>query len=54
MGARARDLQDSYQHRTLAETQARLEPGDQLTHTVEVESVSPEKTTGLGVGLTWA
>lgn len=27
-----------------------LEPGDQLTHTVEVESVSPEKTTGLGVG----
>ena len=27
-----------------------LEPGDQLTHTIEVESVSPEKTTGLGVG----
>jgi len=27
-----------------------LEPGDQLTHTVEVESVSPEKKTGLGVG----
>ncbi|MFO0691839.1 MAG: MaoC family dehydratase N-terminal domain-containing protein [Myxococcota bacterium] len=27
-----------------------LEPGDQLTHTVEVESVSPEKKTGLGIG----
>ena len=27
-----------------------LVPGDQLTHTVEVESVSPEKKTGLGVG----
>lgn len=27
-----------------------LRPGDQLTHTVEVESVSPEKKTGLGVG----
>lgn len=27
-----------------------LEPGDQLTHTVEVESVSPEKKTGLGTG----
>lgn len=27
-----------------------LVPGDQLTHTVEVESVSPEKKTGLGIG----
>ena len=27
-----------------------LVPGDQLTHEVEVESVSPEKRTGLGVG----
>ncbi len=27
-----------------------LEPGDQLSHTVEVESVSPEKKTGLGIG----
>jgi acyl dehydratase len=27
-----------------------LEPGDQLTHTVEVESVSAEKKTGLGIG----
>jgi hypothetical protein len=27
-----------------------LVPGDQLTHEVTVESVSPEKTTGLGVG----
>jgi len=27
-----------------------LVPGDQLTHEVEVESVSPEKKTGLGVG----
>lgn len=27
-----------------------LEPGDQLTHTVEVESVSHEKKTGLGIG----
>ena len=27
-----------------------LEPGDQLTHSVEVESVSPEKKTGLGIG----
>ncbi|MEE8166875.1 MAG: MaoC family dehydratase N-terminal domain-containing protein, partial [Myxococcota bacterium] len=27
-----------------------LKPGDQLTHTIEVESVSPEKKTGLGVG----
>lgn len=27
-----------------------LEPGDQLSHTVEVESVSPEKKTGLGTG----
>lgn len=27
-----------------------LEPGDQLTHTVVVESISPEKKTGLGVG----
>ena len=27
-----------------------LVPGDQLTHAVTVESVSPEKTTGLGVG----
>lgn len=27
-----------------------LRPGDQLTHSVEVESVSPEKKTGLGVG----
>lgn len=27
-----------------------LVPGDRLTHTVEVESVSPEKKTGLGVG----
>jgi uncharacterized OB-fold protein len=27
-----------------------LRPGDQLTHTVEVESISPEKKTGLGTG----
>jgi acyl dehydratase len=27
-----------------------LKPGDQLTHTVEIESISPEKKTGLGVG----
>lgn len=27
-----------------------LMPGDQLTHEVEIESVSPEKKTGLGVG----
>ncbi|MEZ4333295.1 MAG: MaoC family dehydratase N-terminal domain-containing protein [Myxococcota bacterium] len=27
-----------------------LRPGDRLTHTVEVESVSPEKKTGLGIG----
>jgi uncharacterized OB-fold protein len=27
-----------------------LRPGDQLTHHVEVESISPEKKTGLGVG----
>jgi uncharacterized OB-fold protein/acyl dehydratase len=27
-----------------------LRPGDHLTHTVEVESISPEKKTGLGVG----
>jgi uncharacterized OB-fold protein/acyl dehydratase len=27
-----------------------LKPGDQLTHTAEVESISPEKKTGLGVG----
>jgi uncharacterized protein len=27
-----------------------LVPGDQLTHTVEVESVSAEKKTGLGIG----
>lgn len=27
-----------------------LNPGDQLTHEVTIESVSPEKTTGLGVG----
>ena len=27
-----------------------LEPGDQLTHEVEVESVSAEKKTGLGIG----
>ena len=27
-----------------------LKPGDQLTHNVTIESVSPEKTTGLGVG----
>ena len=27
-----------------------LEPGDEVTHTIEVESVSPEKKTGLGVG----
>ncbi|MCA9501625.1 MAG: MaoC family dehydratase N-terminal domain-containing protein [Myxococcota bacterium] len=27
-----------------------LHPGDQLTHVVEIESVSPEKKTGLGVG----
>ena len=27
-----------------------LEPGDQLTHEVKVESISPEKKTGLGTG----
>jgi uncharacterized OB-fold protein/acyl dehydratase len=27
-----------------------LKPGDRLTHDVEIESVSPEKRTGLGVG----
>lgn len=27
-----------------------LRPGDHLTHSVEVESISPEKKTGLGVG----
>lgn len=27
-----------------------LEPGDRVTHDVEIESVSPEKTTALGVG----
>lgn len=27
-----------------------LQPGDQLTHEVTIESVSPEKKTGLGVG----
>jgi uncharacterized OB-fold protein/acyl dehydratase len=27
-----------------------LRPGDQISHTIEVESISPEKKTGLGVG----